>query len=107
MIALCRNSSRRVDRQLYGRCARQGDPGSAEAILSLQDPSLVNFYSPYMLKVFSKCCFGKNSITEVLSPFILYFPQHGNESSQGKVRRLLTNQDHKLKRILAFSGKFE
>jgi len=37
VIALSRNASGRVDRQLYGRCARQGDPGSAEAILSLQE----------------------------------------------------------------------
>src|SRR6185437_13005366 len=31
------HDSRRVDRQLFGRCARQGDPGSCEAIVSLED----------------------------------------------------------------------
>ena len=31
VIATQRNASRRVDRQLYGRCARQGDSGSTEA----------------------------------------------------------------------------
>ncbi len=31
------NESRRVDRQLFGRSARQGDPGSAQAIVSLED----------------------------------------------------------------------
>ena len=54
VIALGRNDSKRVDRQLYGRCARQGDPGSAEAILSLQDPTLVKFYSPTMLKLLAR-----------------------------------------------------
>ena len=32
-----RNESRRVDNQLRGRCARQGDPGSSQFFLSLED----------------------------------------------------------------------
>jgi preprotein translocase subunit SecA len=32
-----RNRSRRIDRQLMGRAARHGDPGSAEMLVSLQD----------------------------------------------------------------------
>ncbi|MEE9335015.1 MAG: DEAD/DEAH box helicase [Granulosicoccaceae bacterium] len=31
------NDSTRVDRQLYGRAARQGDPGSCQALLTMQD----------------------------------------------------------------------
>jgi len=31
------HESRRIDRQLFGRCARQGDPGSCEAVVSLED----------------------------------------------------------------------
>ncbi len=34
------NDSRRVDRQLIGRCARQGDPGSFEYIVAPDDPVL-------------------------------------------------------------------
>ncbi|WP_266168846.1 hypothetical protein [Dyella subtropica] len=33
----------RVDRQLFGRCARQGDPGSAEAIVSVDDELFLRF----------------------------------------------------------------
>ncbi|MFT3856707.1 MAG: hypothetical protein QM742_04140 [Aquabacterium sp.] len=33
------NRSRRIDRQLVGRCARQGTPGSSETILSWEDSS--------------------------------------------------------------------
>ncbi|MBI1373776.1 MAG: preprotein translocase subunit SecA [Phycisphaera sp.] len=40
VIAMQKHDSVRVDRQLFGRCARQGDPGSARFILSLQDPLL-------------------------------------------------------------------
>lgn len=37
VIATERHESGRVDRQLFGRAARQGDPGSAQAFVSLED----------------------------------------------------------------------
>jgi preprotein translocase subunit SecA len=37
VIASERHESGRVDRQLFGRSARQGDPGSAQAFLSFED----------------------------------------------------------------------
>ena len=37
VIATERHESRRVDRQLFGRSARQGDPGSAQAFVSTED----------------------------------------------------------------------
>ena len=46
VISTARHESRRVDRQLFGRAARQGDPGSCEEILSLQD----DFARRYMPK---------------------------------------------------------
>ncbi len=41
VIATERFSARRIDRQLAGRCARQGDPGSTQAFISLQDELIV------------------------------------------------------------------
>ncbi|MDP6490757.1 MAG: preprotein translocase subunit SecA, partial [Kiritimatiellia bacterium] len=37
VIASERHESRRIDRQLRGRCARQGDPGSSRFYVSLED----------------------------------------------------------------------
>ncbi|MBI4721652.1 MAG: preprotein translocase subunit SecA, partial [Candidatus Stahlbacteria bacterium] len=37
IIGTERHDARRIDRQLRGRCARQGDPGSAKFYLSLED----------------------------------------------------------------------
>lgn len=37
VISTDRNESGRIDRQLYGRAGRQGDPGSAIAFVSLED----------------------------------------------------------------------
>jgi preprotein translocase subunit SecA len=38
-----RHTSRRIDRQLFGRSGRQGDPGSASSILSLEDELVVKY----------------------------------------------------------------
>lgn len=43
VIATERHESGRIDRQLFGRCARQGDPGEAMAFLSLDDELMVRF----------------------------------------------------------------
>jgi preprotein translocase subunit SecA len=43
VIAAERAYSGRIDRQLYGRCARQGDPGSVRQFASLEDDLVVRF----------------------------------------------------------------
>ena len=40
-----RHESRRIDRQLRGRCSRQGDPGSSQFFISLEDPLMRLFGS--------------------------------------------------------------
>jgi len=43
VIGTERHESRRVDRQLRGRCARQGDPGSSRFYVSFEDDLMRNF----------------------------------------------------------------
>ena len=45
VIAAELHTSRRVDRQLIGRCARQGDPGSAQSFSSAEDELVVQYGS--------------------------------------------------------------
>ena len=45
VIATERHESHRVDRQLFGRAGRQGDPGSAQAFVSIED-ELIHRYTP-------------------------------------------------------------
>ena len=107
VISLNSNESRRIDRQLYGRCARQGDPGSAEAILSLQDPALQQFYSSAMLKVLQSVCPGKKPIPDFLGKLMLRLPQRLKERQQRRIRKQVMRHDRYLSRVMAFSGKFE
>lgn len=46
VIGTTRHQSRRIDRQLRGRCARLGDPGSAKFFLSFEDRLMRLFTSP-------------------------------------------------------------
>ena len=49
VICCQHNLSRRIDRQLVGRCARQGDPGSAETLLASDQP-LLSRWTPAWLR---------------------------------------------------------
>jgi preprotein translocase subunit SecA len=100
------HESPRVDRQFFGRCARQGDAGSCEAIVSLED-ELYTSFSPAATR------------------FVRGFHQHGVKVpvfAYEALRRLAQRRaerygvylrtqnlrlDQRLDRVLAFSGKRE
>ena len=42
VLVVERAEARRIDRQLFGRCARQGDAGSFEQLLSLEEYVIEN-----------------------------------------------------------------
>ena len=49
VICCDKNESRRIDRQLFGRSARQGDPGSYKIICSLEDDGVIKYFSKFTL----------------------------------------------------------
>lgn len=46
VVGTTRHQSRRIDRQLRGRCARQGDPGTSKFFVSFEDQLMRLFTSP-------------------------------------------------------------
>jgi preprotein translocase subunit SecA len=54
IIGTERHESRRVDRQLRGRSGRQGDPGSSQFFVSLEDKLMRLFGSDRMVKVMDR-----------------------------------------------------
>jgi preprotein translocase subunit SecA len=107
VISLSLNDSHRIDRQLFGRCARQGDPGSAEAILSLQDEALSQYFGPNAIKLMAGMSGEGKPVPAWLSHLILRLPQQRHEVKQCRIRKALMKQDQRLRRTLAFSGRFE
>jgi preprotein translocase subunit SecA len=54
VIGTERHEARRIDRQLRGRCARQGDPGSSHFFISLEDDLMRLFGSDRIVKVMER-----------------------------------------------------
>lgn len=54
IIGTERHESRRIDRQLRGRCARQGDPGSSRFYISLEDDLMRLFGSDRIANVMQR-----------------------------------------------------
>lgn len=54
VVGTTRHQSRRIDRQLRGRCARQGDPGSSKFYVSFEDSLLRLFASPRLTGILQK-----------------------------------------------------
>ncbi|NOU99803.1 preprotein translocase subunit SecA [Paenibacillus planticolens] len=49
VIGTTRHDSLRIDNQLRGRSGRQGDAGSSQFIVSLEDEMLINYYPDHLL----------------------------------------------------------
>lgn len=54
VLGTCRHQSRRIDRQLRGRCARQGDPGSSKFYVSFEDSLMRLFSSPKLTNLLKR-----------------------------------------------------
>jgi preprotein translocase subunit SecA len=103
IIATERHESGRIDRQLFGRCGRQGDPGSFECLLSLED-EIVMLYSPRLLHRLTYQSAG-NAFGPRLSRLTFSLAQRAAERHHGKLRRNLLKLDKQLNNLLAFSGR--
>jgi len=107
VISTNRNDARRIDRQLYGRSARQGDSGSAEAYLSLQDDNLRHYYPNIVLSFLSAISRNNKPLINWLGKLVLALPQKKQESLDYKIRRLLIKQDKNQAKLMSFTGRME
>lgn len=113
--------SSRVDRQLQGRCARMGDPGSVEFIVSLQDgiaENLSGLWRWLLNRIAankpndlhdSNHDPGKNAsysgLRRQLGLFLLKRAQRRVEQRQKAARAGLLKADQRQGELLAFAGK--
>jgi preprotein translocase subunit SecA len=107
VISCEKNISARIDRQLAGRCGRQGDPGSYEAILSTQDAFIAKRFGR-LARAVARATDG----TELVKPYWLgrlsmRFAQLMTEYYYRQIRKAMMKVDKDRDSMLAFSGMSE
>jgi len=98
------NDAKRIDRQLFGRCARQGDPGSYESLLSLEDEIITNNTSPFLHRLLSRLMQTNHCLTHWLAIQLTKLSQYKVERRHLRLRQDLLQHDEQLSTLLAFSG---
>jgi preprotein translocase subunit SecA len=107
VICCQHNSSARIDRQLHGRAARQGDPGSMETLLSLEDGMMARSLPLVVKRVAAFFAGSKRVLPARLGKLLARLPQIIEERRQLHQRKLLLEQDRKSEQRLSFSGRGE
>jgi len=106
VVATMRNRSRRIDRQLIGRAARHGDPGSAERLLSLDD-ALFAERCPPLWRRLAKCCARRGVVPRWLAGPLSALAQRSAEWSEHALRKHLRRSDQRTDEMYAFAGGAE
>lgn len=106
-----RGEARRIDRQLVGRCARQGQPGSCERMASLED-ALVARHVPRVLRrelarALARPAAWSAEGARWVACRVVDHAQRAEERRHARLRHDLLGLEEELDRALAFSGKRE
>jgi preprotein translocase subunit SecA len=102
VICTERHDSGRIDRQLFGRCGRQGDPGSCEAILALDD-DLAAVHLPRTAALLARW----ERLPARLGRLLFAAAQWNAQRLHSLARRQLLSMDEQVGDQLAFSGRGE
>jgi len=107
VIATERHDARRIDRQLFGRAGRQGDPGSCEAIVSLEDEIVAQHLSPLIARALTRLAAPGRPLPGASARLAVDHAQRAAERDNARARRELLKIDDQLGDMLAFSGRVE
>jgi preprotein translocase subunit SecA len=107
VIATERHEATRIDRQLYGRTGRQGDPGSYETVTSLEDELLVASRGAVIRWGASLLLKPGTSLQGWAAQWLVRLAQRSAERLHARMRRELLQHEDQLESTLAFSGRVE
>jgi len=95
IVATERHESRRVDRQLRGRAGRQGDPGSSQFFVSLDDHLMRLFGSERISKLMDRMGLEEGEVIQhtMISKSIERAQKKVEENNFGQRKRLLEYDD--------------
>jgi preprotein translocase subunit SecA len=105
VISCQHNAARRIDRQLVGRCARQGGPGSVETMLSLESDLYAKHWPRAWLQALKPSLESQPWRHAALT--LARLAQRFEEGRGAVERRRLLENDERLERQLAFGGQTE
>ncbi|MBX6312129.1 MAG: preprotein translocase subunit SecA [Isosphaeraceae bacterium] len=92
VIGTERHESLRIDRQLVGRCARQGDPGHAQFFVSLEDEIIEAFGEKPAARLRKRYA-GRGELTSPAWRRVFQVAQRKKERQHRRDRKLLMNYE--------------
>jgi len=104
VIATERFDARRIDRQLFGRCSRQGDPGSAQAFISLEDELIQKHTRMIAIALRKLFCYNNRDISSVFWRRLTDTIQRRAERVSFRMRRDVLSADNWLDQHLGFAA---
>jgi preprotein translocase subunit SecA len=107
VLATERHDAHRIDRQLFGRGGRQGDPGTFQAIVSLEDELVRDFYGSAPGRLFGGWARRRSPLPSWLGGAVVTSAQRAAEYHNSRTRRDLLKLDDQLGDMLAFTGRGE
>ena len=108
VIATERHETRRIDRQLFGRCGRQGDPGTSEVLVSLEDELVTVYVNKAFQWVAAALLTRPGAFTgRWIGKILFHRAQRKAERLHARARHNLLKMDEQLGDSLAFSGRPE
>jgi preprotein translocase subunit SecA len=107
VLATERHDARRIDRQLFGRGGRQGDPGSFQAIVSLEDEIVQSVFGRHAARLCGLAERVAGGVRGSLGRLLVAAAQRTAESHNARTRRDLLRIDDHLSDLLAFTGRPE
>jgi preprotein translocase subunit SecA len=107
VIATELHDAKRIDRQLFGRCGRQGDPGSYQAIVSLEDDLLKSYGEKALGRIISGWVQNGSAYGQRTAKLFASYVQHTAQRKHFHMRRDLLKFDESMESAIAFSGRGE
>lgn len=104
VIATERHESGRVDRQLFGRAGRQGDPGSAQAFVSAEDELVQRFLPVTLKRILRRSLERHFTGSRHVSEKAFALAQHRAQQMAFKQRGAVLKADTWLEEALSFAG---
>lgn len=104
VIATEHHAARRVDRQLVGRCARQGDPGTAQFFLSADD-QLVRVHRPWLARAIRRAASAEGEVHADFDYAIGKTQVLAEKAGRRRRRQLFHSDQHRDSVMAKFAGE--